>query len=613
MDLVIDYSSPPFFASVAIAFVILFTLFRNYRFRLNTIFFALGFSAMVGNFILYLISQTGGPAPERYGAGPEQIAYFLVFGNLLLFFIFLLLQHLDELPTRKSRVIPLQAAYVPGWINFILGLLIVFLGLSFLAYMLDSSGFLILPTETTELIESSLVTASLAFCTVATLVTVISVFRLIKKLNDEETGPLMKPSLRLRSEPWPRLRPELGGKFFEKIFSFLFGLLWMGFCLIFFQAALGVFSEQSLDSPATSTLLNQLNFGSLLTVFSLGVVLFLGTVVNRRYFVGFKVAFTQFLATLIVMFNLISLLNASTVEEIVLRLILVVVLALLSHLLVRSVASEIQKRKKIQDTAQEILAANKTLSQLDKAKSDFIAAASHQLRSPLSVVKGISSMLLDGSYGKVTGQIKSALEKVFISNERLIGLIESLLDISHLEEGRVDFSFVKIDLNLIAKKAADGLTLQAKNKKLYLKFKPWKRSQLLVWADESKITEAVSNLVDNALKYTRKGGVTVELKKSGSLARVSVRDTGIGLRKEEIGNLFQKFVRTGRGNKLSPVGTGLGLYVVHKMIEAHKGKIYAQSLGEGRGSTFTIELPLDLKTPPNKKFIQRVVMKKQPA
>jgi signal transduction histidine kinase len=209
--------------------------------------------------------------------------------------------------------------------------------------------------------------------------------------------------------------------------------------------------------------------------------------------------------------------------------------------------------------------------------------------------------------------VKDALEKVYISNERLIGLIESLLDISHLEEGRVEFNFVKTDLSLVAKKAADGLALQAQNKKLYLKFKPWKKSKLLVWADESKVTEAVSNLVDNALKYTRKGGVTVELKKTGTTARVIVRDTGIGLRKEEISNLFQKFVRAGRGNKLSIVGTGLGLYVVRKMIEAHKGKIYAQSAGEGRGSSFIIDLPLDLKTPPDEKFIKRTVMEKQPA
>lgn len=440
-----------------------------------------------------------------------------------------------------------------------------------------------------DLVLNLIVSFSLVFAASASLIIIVSVVQLIKKVNHEKITQ------------------------FEKTFSIIFGLLWAIFSLVFLAVVLQIYRSLNYDSQTIITFPEQLTSLPFLVTSSLGLILVLSVIVNRRYFVNYKVAITQLIASLIVIFNLVSLLNASNVEEIVLRLILVLVLAGLSHLLVRSVVSEIQKRKKIQDTAQEIFAANKTLTHLDKAKSDFIASASHQLRSPLSVVKGIASMLLDGSYGKLSGQIKNALEKVYISNERLIGLIESLLDISHLEEGRVEFNFIKTDLNLIAQKAADGLALQAQNKKLYLKFKPWKRTKLLVWADESKVTEAVSNLVDNALKYTRKGGVTVELKKVGTTARVIVRDTGIGLSKEEISNLFQKFVRAGRGNKLSTVGTGLGLYVVRKMIEAHKGKIYAQSTGEGRGSSFVIDLPLNLKTPPTEQFIKRTVMEKQPA
>ncbi|MFH1182677.1 MAG: HAMP domain-containing sensor histidine kinase [Candidatus Moraniibacteriota bacterium] len=580
MDLAIDYSSPAIYSCIIIAFVTFFTLFRNYRFRLNTIFSALGFTGIVWSFLLYLL-------PQSRSSGLT--VYFLVFGNLLLFFVFLLLHHLDELPTRKTRVIPVGSVFFPSWVNLVFGTLITFLGLGFFAYLVDKNGLFSFPENISALALNSVISFSLVFCASATLVTIISVFRLIKKLYDEKITS------------------------FEKTFSVIFGLLWSVYSLVFLAAVIKTYSAQTLDPQSVIANSDQLNFLPFLITASLGIILVLAVIVNRRYFVSYKVAITQLIASLIVMFNLVSLLNASNVEEIVLRLILVIVLAGLSHLLVRSVVSEIQKRKKIQDTTQEIYAANKALTRLDKAKSDFIASASHQLRSPLSVVKGIASMLLDGSYGKITGSVKDALEKVYISNERLIGLIESLLDISHLEEGRVEFTFAKIDLNAIAQKAADGLALQAQNKKLYLKLKPCKKSKLLVWADESKVTEAISNLVDNALKYTRKGGVTVELKKIGSTARVTVRDTGIGLRKEEIGNLFQKFVRTGRGNKMSTVGTGLGLYVVRKMIEAHKGKIYAESPGESRGSSFIIELPLDLKNPPDEKFIKRVVMEKQPA
>lgn len=580
MDLTINYTSPAIFSCVIIAFVTFFTLFRNYRFRLNLIFSAIGFTGIVWSIILYLLPQS---------ANSELAIYFLVFGNLLLFFIFLLLHHLDELPTRKSRVIPAGAVFFPNWIGMVFGSLIVFLGLSFFIHLLDNTGLLAFPESISSLALNSLVSFALVFCASASLIIIVSVVQLIKRVNHEEISS------------------------FEKTFSIIFGLLWALFALSFLAVVFEIYQSLNIAPQSIIVIPEQLNSLPFLITVSLGIILALSVIVNRRYFVSYKVAITQLIASLIVIFNLVSLLNASNLEEIILRLILVIVLAGLSHLLVRSVVSEIQKRKKIQDTAQEIFAANKALTHLDKAKSDFIASASHQLRSPLSVVKGIASMLLDGSYGKLTGSVKDALEKVYISNERLIGLIESLLDISHLEEGRVEFNFSKIDLNLIAQKAADGLALQAQNKKLYLKFKPWKKTKLLVWADESKVTEAVSNLVDNALKYTRKGGVTVEIKKVGNLARVTVRDTGIGLRKEEIGNLFQKFVRAGRGNKLSTVGTGLGLYVVRKMIEAHKGKIYAQSAGESRGSSFVIDLPLDLKSPPDEKFIKRTVMEKASA
>lgn len=137
MDLTIDYTSPAIFSCVIITFVTFFTLFRNYRFRLNSIFSALGFSGIVWSFLLFLLSQS---------TNPELAIYFLVFGNLLLFFVFLLLHHLDELPTRKSRVIPAGAVFFPNWVGLIFGLLIVFLGLSFFVHLFDNTGLWLFPS-----------------------------------------------------------------------------------------------------------------------------------------------------------------------------------------------------------------------------------------------------------------------------------------------------------------------------------------------------------------------------------------------------------------------------------------------------------------------------------
>jgi len=572
MDIAIDFSSPFIFALVVSVFLAFFVLFRNYRFHLNALFGVLSVFSAVWFFLFYY---------ARAATDPDVKLYLVVLSTLIAYFLFLLLNRQESLRTNLQQVLPKGYLLFPAWVVVMMGLEIFIIAAAFLAYIFSTSGFSAIPPEYGETALTVALGFSLLFLAESSYITVTSVYRLVSD---------------------PR---KAAGRDLEDNLAWFFGIFWLLFtfgCLVLAGWAL-------VDRPSTISP----GLAVFTAVSLLGVLLIQAVVITRRYYLNFKVIITQLIAALIVIFNLASILNSGSVEEIVLRVILIVILALLSHLLVRSVISEITKRQRIQDTAQAIYGANKKLRKLDRAKSDFIAGASHQLRSPLSVIKGIASMLLDGSYGKLTGQIKDALEKVYISNERLIGLIESLLDISHLEEGKVEFNFVKISVNEIAKKAVDGLALQAQNKKLFLKFSPCKSAKLIVWADKSKVTEAISNLIDNALKYTRKGGVNVKVQKAGALVRVSVSDTGIGLKKDEIHNLFQKFVRAGRGNKMSTVGTGLGLYVVRKMIEAHRGKIRAESRGEGRGSTFVIELPLNMKTPPDKKFIQRMVMEKQPA
>lgn len=352
-------------------------------------------------------------------------------------------------------------------------------------------------------------------------------------------------------------------------------------------------------------------FVDLSTSIFIGLLFTLAVAINSYYFLNLKVILAEALSALVFVINMFILIYfENDTANLVIRLFLLFALLFLSFFLVGNVVRETISKKKIQDTAKKIFESNKLLGALDRAKSEFISTASHQLRSPLSAVKGIISMMLDNTYGKVSAKLRDPLEKIYLSNERLINLIEDLLDVSRLESGRMDFNFAKISLNKLAKKSVENLSLQAKNKKLYLKFVPSKNSKIEVFADEEKVTEAIMNLIDNAVKYTRKGGITVEVKKVGQAGRVYVRDTGIGLKASEISNLFQKFVRSGRGNKLSTVGTGLGLYVVKKMILAHMGKIWAESNGENKGSAFVVELPLNLKNPPSAEFVKKIVSEK---
>ena len=247
---------------------------------------------------------------------------------------------------------------------------------------------------------------------------------------------------------------------------------------------------------------------------------------------------------------------------------------------------------KVEERTNELKKANEELKELDVAKSDFISIASHQLRTPLTVIKGYISMMLEENFGELTDLEKESLEKVFQSNERLIRLVENLLNISRIESGRLQFNFAEVDLKKIAVSVIEELSSYAKKKALLLKYKQSVKKLPLIKVDEDKIRQVIMNLVDNSIKYTKKGKVVVEIKLVKKQIHFCVTDSGMGIKQEDIANLFKKFSRCNGTSLIHTEGTGLGLYVARIMIEQHHGKIWAESLGEGKGSKFCFELPL---------------------
>ena len=244
----------------------------------------------------------------------------------------------------------------------------------------------------------------------------------------------------------------------------------------------------------------------------------------------------------------------------------------------------------VERQTKELKRANEELQRLDKAKSDFISIASHQLRTPLTVIKGFTSMILEGNYGQLTDVLRDKLEKIFDSAERLIKLVNDLLDLSHMEGGKMEFNFTKVDFDAMVKSVVEELESNAVKKKL--KFS-WQTPDKEFWvkADEQKLRQVVMNLIDNAIKYTQQGEVQVLLEHKDGQAVMAVRDTGIGLRPGEAEHLFQKFVRGAEASHYHTEGVGVGLYVAKQLIEAHQGRVWVESEGEGLGSTFFIELP----------------------
>lgn len=251
----------------------------------------------------------------------------------------------------------------------------------------------------------------------------------------------------------------------------------------------------------------------------------------------------------------------------------------------------VKLKQEVKKATEKLVAANKELQRLDDAKSEFLSIASHQLRTPTTIIRGYISMMQEGSFGKISPIIRENLEKVNSATERLLNLIENLLDISRMEAGRLEFDMQSTDLAAIAKGLLDDFKKKAEDKKLKLEFY-FPKDLPKILADPNKVKEVASNLIDNSIKYTPKGEVSVGLHQEGSSVVFSVQDTGLGVEPEDLPRLFNKFVRGKDMVRVHTEGTGLGLYFARVVIENMGGRIWAESPGKNRGSKFCFSLPL---------------------
>lgn len=275
------------------------------------------------------------------------------------------------------------------------------------------------------------------------------------------------------------------------------------------------------------------------------------------------------------------------------------------YVLIKSIRDEVERKEQLQAMADKLAMANEELKKLDNAKTEFLSIASHQLRTPLTAIKGFVSLILEGAYGKVEPEMRGALNKISISSERLIQLVEDLLNVSRIESGRMQYRFEQSRVEPLLSDLCENFALVAKQRDLYLDLKLPKKDLPELNMDPAKMREVLSNLIDNALKYTEKGGVTVRAEsflaidsktKKSDVVRLTISDTGIGIPAEEIPYLFQKFSRGKDTKRLHVGGTGLGLYVGKNIVEAHGGQIWIESDGAGRGTKFVIEIPAAVKS-----------------
>ena len=250
-------------------------------------------------------------------------------------------------------------------------------------------------------------------------------------------------------------------------------------------------------------------------------------------------------------------------------------------------------QSKVTDATKQLREANSSLQELDAVKDEFISVASHQLRTPLTIVDGFLSNLLEGVYGEFNREQRKAIELTRDRLHLIRGLVSDLLNLSRMEAGRFFIDRTLVDLNKVVEEEVSQLKIKASEQNRKIHYRAPENPLPAILVDEQKTRQVIMNLIDNAIVYSPSGGVVkVSLKMIGHQLVLEVADHGIGVPEAEQSKLFAKFFRASNAKKQRIDGTGIGLYLVKRVIEEQGGSIIFSSK-EGEGSVFGFRLPVN--------------------
>jgi len=248
-----------------------------------------------------------------------------------------------------------------------------------------------------------------------------------------------------------------------------------------------------------------------------------------------------------------------------------------------------KRTSELEENTVELEKVNIRLQEADRLKSIFLASMSHELRTPLNSIIGFTGIILQGMSGEVSQEQRKQLTMVKNSASHLLSLINDLLDISKIGAGKVELLIEEFDLSALVREVENSFKVAAEEKDLKVSLRTPKG--LTIKSDERRIKQVLVNLVGNAIKFTDKGKIEIKMTEKDGRVQIAVRDSGMGIRKEEMGRLFKAFSQISNEDRPKQEGTGLGLHLSKKILDLLGGEIKAQS-EFGKGSVFTFTLPL---------------------
>ena len=312
-------------------------------------------------------------------------------------------------------------------------------------------------------------------------------------------------------------------------------------------------------------------------------------ILKHRIF-NLKIITAEFSTAIMMTFFIVRLFISINTADFLANLLSVLVVGTAGILLTKSIFKEVRQKENFELISKSLETTNKKLEQIDTARREFLSFASHQLRAPMTVIKGYANLIVDKNYLDNPERAKPILYKIINSTDQLDRLIKNFLDARAIEEVKMNYSFEPIDFVSLTSSVVDEFKSLAADKNLSLSFNSVK-PVITVNADQMKLRQVIQNLVENAIKYTDNGFVKITIEDKGSSVLFGIADSGRGVSPQIKDRLFEQYVREKEGDH-EIQGTGLGLYIAKEIIHAHNGKIWVESEGENKGSKFYIELPI---------------------
>lgn len=324
-------------------------------------------------------------------------------------------------------------------------------------------------------------------------------------------------------------------------------------------------------------------------LFMLPFVSFTFYAILKHRLLKIKIITTEIITFVLAIVTLIEVILSDSVTAIVLRSGIFTLVLAFGILLIRSVMKEVEQRERLETLTKELGAANDKLKELDHLKSEFLSFASHQIKAPLASIKGFATLIFDGTYGEVPEKVREAALKIKESVDRMVRLVTDSLNIRKIEEGKMNYKFENVDACKLIQDIFDELKPLADKKKLEFSMDASTKG-CWISADIQNVRQVFQNLIENAIKYTDSGFVKIRTETYGAEFLFSVSDSGMGISKDLLPHLFEEFRREVATKNIE--GTGLGLFIAHEIVRAHRGEIWVESDGLGKGSKFLVKFPL---------------------